>query len=413
MRGALRQILQTYSPLSVRVLRLYLGGQWVSLVGTWMQNAAQAWLVWELTHSAAALGMIGMLNLIPFLFLGPFGGVIADRADRRKLLISMQVASMLLAFILAALVGTHTVEVWHVYLLAFILGSVEAIGIPTQQAFLSDIAGGASMRRVVVINNSIFQISRMVGPPLASLVTRWVGMASAFWINGLSFLAVIFSLRQIQILRAERGTHSPGLHDFMEGIRYLRGTILLQYLFVFTLFMTLFGFSSFQILPAFAASSLHGDFSTYGSMMGVSGLGALFGVMILVPQSHRTEKIGFVLSSACAFSGICFASLSLTHSIPVALSLIFLGSLTFPVVMVNVNGIVQMITPAQFRARMISLWLVLGFGIQPFASLLVGYYANLYGPSAALGLNGLLMALGAALMMIGRPQFRKWSLEVT
>lgn len=218
-----RTIKQGFSPLKLFNFRLYMSGQAVSLIGTWLQITAQSWVVWELTHSEAALGMVSMLGALPILLLGLWVGVLADRVNRRLLLIITQAGMMLLAFALALLVQFKLVQLWHVYVLSTLLGIFSAIDFPTQQAFLGDLAGMSEVRKAVNLNAMFLQASRMVGPALAGWVIGNWGAATAFWVNGASFLAVIGSLITVQAHQA-RGHHSGAsvFSDLREGLRFLR-----------------------------------------------------------------------------------------------------------------------------------------------------------------------------------------------
>ena len=174
---------ESFSPLKIRNFRIYLGGQAISLVGTWLQMTTQGWVVWELSHSATALGLVAMLGSLPILLLGPWAGVWADRLDRRKLLIASQAGAMLLAFVLALLTQTGLVQLWHVYLLSALLGIITAIDIPAQQAFLGDLSGMAEIRKAVNMNITMLQVSRILGPALAGIIIASMGAAMAFWLN--------------------------------------------------------------------------------------------------------------------------------------------------------------------------------------------------------------------------------------
>src|SRR2546427_967893 len=184
----------SFLPLRNRNLRVYLGGQAISLIGTWMQVTAQAWVVWSLSHSTAALGVVAMLGTLPILLLGPWTGVWADTLDRRRLLIVSQTSAMVLAITLALLVQTGVIQVWHVYVLATLLGIVTALDMPTQQAFIGDLSGMEQLRQAVVINNMLFQVSRMIGPALAGVVVARLGAAGAILPDRARFLPVLAPL---------------------------------------------------------------------------------------------------------------------------------------------------------------------------------------------------------------------------
>src|SRR5215467_4793937 len=183
LRTSLHTFSHTFAPLAVRSLRIYLAGQAVSLLGTWIQSTAQAWVVWQLSHSTVDLGVNAMLGMLPFLLLGPWISVWADRLDRRRLLVGTQVSSMILAAVLAVLVQTGTVQLWHVHLLALLLGMVNALDMPTQQAFIGELSGREQVREAIVLNVMIVQVSRMVGPAFAGWIISALGVTLTFWLN--------------------------------------------------------------------------------------------------------------------------------------------------------------------------------------------------------------------------------------
>ena len=204
-------LLQTYTgsfaPMKNRNLRIYLGGQAISLLGTWMQVAAQSWVIWELTKSESALGIVVMLNSIPLLVLAPWAGAVADRFNRRLILLVTQGIAMLLAFALAILIQTDLIQIWHIYLSALILGIVSALDFPAQQAFIGDLSGMGQVRQAVTLNIMALQVARMLGPAIAGILLKTVGNAASFWINGFSFFVVLLS---IFLVRSQQAPHAGG-----------------------------------------------------------------------------------------------------------------------------------------------------------------------------------------------------------
>src|SRR5258708_1937823 len=191
-----RMLRGSFWVLGYQKFGLYFSGQVISLIGTFLKVTAQAWVVWQLTHSEFALGIVGMLNALPLLLFSLYAGVWVDRLDRRKLLIATQAASMLLAFVLAVLTQTGLVQIWHIYVLSFLLGTVNALDLPAQQAFLGDLTGMAEVRKAVNLNVTLVQMSRILGPALAGTLVARIGVAPAFWLNGLRFLAALARLRR-------------------------------------------------------------------------------------------------------------------------------------------------------------------------------------------------------------------------
>ncbi|HLY25949.1 MAG TPA: MFS transporter, partial [Aggregatilineales bacterium] len=234
LRNALHTFSHTFSPLAIRNMRLYLGGQTISLVGTWMQSTAQAWVVWQISHSTVDLGVNAMLSLLPFLVLGPWIGSVADRFDRRRLLIATQTVSMILAATLALLVQSQTVQLWHVDLLALLLGIVNTLDLPSQQTFIGDLSGKQKLREAVVLNAMIWQVSRMVGPAFAGWVIGAIGVALTFWLNALSFIPVIASLALVKTDPQPHSRPTTALNDFRQAIRFIRTEPRVQDMLIFT-----------------------------------------------------------------------------------------------------------------------------------------------------------------------------------
>lgn len=408
----LRQVTVTlrdsFSPLRFRNFSIYLTGQAISLIGTWLQITAQGWVVWELSHSAAALGFVAMLNTLPILFSGPWAGVWADRLDRRKVLIFTQIASMILAITLAILIQSSMIQLWHVYILSALLGLVAALDLPSQQAFLGDLAGLAEVRRAVNLNAIIIQISRMIGPALAGIIIATIGTAPAFWLNGISFVPVIASLIVVRARESRDPQKSEGaLRDFTDGLRALRNQSRLQDLMLLSVLVTFLVFPIISIMPAFVGEVLHGDAQTLGSILAASGAGALIGSAILAPLAQAAKRVGIVLTAAVVWMGVWILISASTNLLWVAMLSIFLASMGFPLVFATALGLVQVIASPQMRARLLSLFVTVSFAAQPIASLLVGLSAQAITTALAIEVNGGLLILGGVLFAL-RPGLRNW-----
>ncbi len=415
MLSALSTLRESFSPLRFRNFQIYLGGQTVSLIGTWLQVTAQAWLVWTLTGSEEASGIVAMLGALPFLVFGPFAGVIAERYDRRKLLIGTQVAAMILAFILAFLVQTQLVQLWHVYVLSFLLGIVNALDVPTQQTFLGDLSGTTHLRKAVNLNAMILQVSRIVGPAIAGLAVARLGIAPAFWVNGLSFLAVVASLAALKStqMHSDHKQAKP-LHDLMEGLRYLKTQPRIQDLFIFSTLTVLLVMSIIlSQLPAVADKLLKGNAETLGALQAASGAGALIAVLFIMPIFQALRRSGVALSLAAVWMGIWFLVFANVRSLPLAALALFFGSMGAPTVIATALGMVQFLTPPDMRARILSLFTMISFGLQTFAVLIVGFVAENLGIAAAIEINALILIGSAALMLILRSDMRRWEMTHT
>ncbi len=399
----LRQWAADWSPLRQPALRIYLSCQAVSLLGTWMQITAQSWVVWELSHAMQAQGIVTLLGSIPLLVCAPWAGTAADRFDRQKLLIVTQVSAMLLAFALALLVQTGLVQLWHVYGLSFLLGIVAAVELPAQQAFIGDLVGMGEIRKALALNGIIVQLGRTIGPALAGWTIAHLGVAKAFWMNGVSFLAVIAGLLAIRIAAAGHqpdGAGRPG--GFAEAVRYLGGQPRLLDLLVFVMLASFFVLSNLTVYPALATVVLGGDSRTLGWLLGASGVGALVGSLLVTHLGRVTPCVGRMLVGCTVWAGIMILCNSLSQTLPGAMTCIIATGLAVPFIFTTANGLMQMLSPPQMRGRLLSILLMVGFGLQPVAAIGIGWIGDRFGASQALFVNGCCLITGGVLMAARR-----------
>lgn len=400
--------LQGFSPLKIRNFRVYLSGQVVSLVGTWLQVTAQGWVVWELSHSEAALGIVNMLATLPLLLLGPWAGVLADRTDRRRLLIFTQTGAMILAFVLALLTGLQVIQLWHVYALALCLGVMTALDLPAQQAFLGDLSGMAEVRKAVNLNAMALQVSRIIGPAMAGFIVAQLGTSLAFGLNGISFLAVIVSLFLVRSQQVRNTTKRTALGQLADGLGYVRRQPRLQDLILLVVLVTFFALSSMNILPAFAGEVLGGEADTLGFLLAASGAGALTGTLFVVPTFQSVRRLGLALGGAVMWIGGWFLVFSFTRQLPLSMLALFCGAIGAPSVIATSLGLAQVMAPPEMRARLISLLTMVSFGLQPLSALLIGYSAENLGTALAIRLNGLMLVVSVGVVMLWRTDLRQW-----
>ena len=366
-------------------------GQVFNLLGDWMQQTAQAWLVWELTHKAGALGIVAFLSQIPYFIFGPSVGVITDRYDRRKILILTQILAMLLAMILAFLIQTNRVTLHIVYLLAFLLGTVNAFNSTAEQAFIGDIAGTGNIKKAVALNNTINQLTRLIGPAIAGGLIVAIGLAPSFWLNGLSILISIFCILLIHSDREIKKSKGSGLSQFVEALKYLRQQSLLRLILLFAAIQAFFGMSIVQLLPAFSSVILKGNAKTLGQLYGAAGAGALVGIVIVLPFVQKIKRSCLAIGGAVIWAGCWYILFSLCSSQPLAMVCQFMASLGASNVLTLSLGLAQELTPASIRARILSTIMMIVYGLQPVASWLVGIAADKFGIHTIMAFNGSVM----------------------
>jgi MFS family permease len=368
-------------------------------------------VVWELTHSESSLGIVVMLNSLPLFLLAPWAGGFADRFNRRMILLVTQSIAMLLAFALAFLVQTKLVQVWHIYTFSFILGVVAALDFPAQQAFIGDLSGMKLVRQAVTLNIMGLQVARMLGPATAGFLLKAVGSAPSFWINGASFMVVIFSIFMVKSHQQEIHRRDSGKGQFRETLDYVRAQPRMVDLLIFASLVTFFGLSIMNILPAVADDVLKGDSQTFGWLMGSSGAGALISTLFLLPLSQNAKRIGRIVGGAAIWMGTFYFLLSRSTWLPLSMVSIFLVSLGAPLVLTTGLGVMQLMAPGDMRARIISLFTMVSFGLQPLSSLFIGYAAEVVGTQTIIMFNALCLAAAAVLMLTLRQGLLQWELK--
>src|SRR5438105_9153279 len=379
-------LLRTFVALRHRNFRLFWFGQLISLIGTWMQTIGQAWLVLELTHSAWLLGVVGALQFLPVMLLALFGGVLADRLPKRRVLLFTQSSAMVQAFILWILVATGQVQLWHVLVLASMLGLTNSVDMPTRQAFVGEMVGREDLPNAIALNSSLFNMARVLGPALGGLLIAWLGVAPLFLLNAISFLAVIIGLvmidqRTLYALPSRR-TDDQKLSTFQslrEGLFYVwhMPTVLLVIAVIGVI--ALFRINFNVMLPLFATDVFHAGPVGYGFISAAYGLGALFSAL-WVAWGNRKPSIRSLLIAAFAFSVLEIA-FALSHFY--ILSFPLLAGVGFAQIMMTAtaNTTIQTVTPNSLRGRAISVYLLVYAGGMPLGNLLAGGLTTLLGAS--------------------------------
>lgn len=381
-----------FAALQSANFRLYFIGQLISTSGTWMQTIAQGFLVFQLTQSELMLGLVACAAGLPMLCVAPFAGVIVEGMSRRRVMLFTQTVQMMLAFILAALVLTNTVQVWHIMVLAILLGLTNAFDAPARQTLVSDLVGLDRLASGIAVNSIIINGSRVFGPTLAGIMLATVGVAWCFFLNGVSFLFVLVTLLLLRITPSDRPRVmlSP-LEQLREGLQYAR-----QHEVVFPLLMLAAGggffcWATLSLFPAFADVVLGSPKNGYAIMSAANGFGAVFAGLFLSMINQRFGR-GRVLSVAGPLTGIFIALTSRTTTIPAA-AIMSAGfgfcAVTF---FVTINTSIQLVIPNTFRSRVLALYTLMMLGLNPFGALLLGSIAERIGNPNALLLYGLILA---------------------
>ncbi|HEY1960827.1 MAG TPA: MFS transporter [Rhizomicrobium sp.] len=383
-----------------RNYRLFFSGQLVSLMGTWMQSVAQAWLVYRLTHSPFLLGLTSFCAQVTVFFMASFGGMIADRVDRRKMLLVTQGLSMVQAGILAGLTIAGVVQVWEVIVLAFGIGLINSVDVPTRQAMTLDMVGRGDLRHAIALNSMMFNLARVIGPSIAGALIAIVGEGPCFALNALSFGAVLTSLLLMDLPQRPRRPSGHPLHEIVTGYRYSFGSPQIRLSLMLVAVSSMFGAAYLSMLPAFARDILHGTSTSYGTLMTSVGIGALIGAYGLSRIHERWLTTAPIAAALCFGLGLILFShshvlwLSVALLLPTACSLMLLGGTT--------NTIIQIAAAEQYRGRVISHYTQSFLGMMPWGSLLLGYLASRIGIGESVTLGGTVVMASALLAWFNR-----------
>jgi MFS family permease len=384
-----------FRALKHRNFQLFMVGQLVSLIGTWMQTTAQLWLVYRLTGSAALLGVFGFANQIPMLVLASIGGYVGDRYSRHRGVITTQTISMLLAFLLAGLTLTNVVRVWHLIAITLLVGIVNAFDVPIRQAFFVQMVGKEDLPNAIALNSSIFNGARVVGPAIAGFAIAAFGEGWCFFLNGFSFLAVIFALLAMNIEPHQRkhSGESP-MQNLLQGFHFalkdrpIRSTLLLLSM------LSLFGLQYSVFMPIFAADVLHAGARGLGFLMSAAGVGAVLGALQF---AARTAYQGLAkwIAAMSVICSICLVVFSQSKIFWLSIVVLFVVGFAATSQMAATNTTVQNRSPEPLRGRLMAVYATMFMGVQPIGALLAGGIARRLGAPATLAIFGAICLLGS------------------
>jgi MFS family permease len=395
----------TLRALRHRNFQLFFSGQLISLIGTWMQTVAQAWLVYRLTKSALLLGSVGFASQIPVFLIAPFGGITADRVNRQRLVIATQTAALILAGILAALTLTRHVQVWHIFVLAALLGVVNAFDIPGRQAFLIDMVGKEDLMNAIALNSSMFNGARVIGPAIAGILVAKIGEGWCFAANSISYIAVIVGLALMHVHCAPRAsTHSP-IEDIIEGFRWVNQTKVIRALLLLIGMMSLVAMPYTVLMPVFADKILHGGARGLGILMGATGVGALFGALTLAAKTG-VKGLGRWVAISCASLGISLICFSISTSFWLSAVLLLPAGYSMMLQMACSNTLIQTMVPDHLRGRVMAVYSMMFMGMAPFGAFFGGALAERIGAPITITLGGAACVLGAVWFGRALPELR-------
>ena len=396
VRAILRRALAAFTYRDFRVLWF---GAFTSTVGTWMQKLAQSWLILELTKSAFYLGLDDFLGQLPILLLTLIGGVIADRHDRRRLLLGSQYVQMGTALTLAALVFWGKVEIWHILTLSFIAGLAQAFGGPAYQSLVPTLVEKKDLPNAIALNSIQFNLARVFGPLLAGATLAAFGTALCFALNGVSFLVVIVALLSLTIKHIPQTERKPIMQDLKGGLAYVRSQPAIVALTVLAFLTTFLGLPLLTFLPIFARDIFHGGVGRYSVMMAFSGAGAVVGALV-VAWLGRFKHMGLTLLLMQLTFGMLIMAFALSRIVWLSYLLLFFTGAALLIVFSMTASLVQLIVPDHLRGRVVSIYMVAFRGGMPLGSLWGGYAATLSSAPYVLIVNGCLVSVVALYFLL-------------
>ena len=397
-----------FHPLTEKNFAALWVGAFLSNIGFWIQNVAQGWQVLQLTNSALLLGLVTFIGTVPSLLFSLFGGVIADKFDRRRLLIISQSVYMCTALLPGVLTTLGVIQVWHIVLIALINGIFSSVSFPAWQTFITDLVEDGELRQGIALNSMQFNLSRVIGPAIGALSIGVFGIAGSYYLNGLSYIAVIVPLVVMRpVLKVRKVQNEPEgrkmKENLVRGLLFLRERPVLLVLLGLQFMIAFCVIPYTTLLPLFAADTFHSGPAGLGVMNAIAGLGALCGAIMLVLLTGRLRQPVQALFLLCSVGGLASLTFALMPNQQIALPwLIALGAST---VMANTitNTTLQAATPIELRARVISIWIMITFGVAPFGSLVAGAVAQSIGAEATMVLGGALcVAISGALVLCTR-----------
>jgi MFS family permease len=382
-----------FRALKHRNFQLFIIGQLISLVGTWMQTTAQQWLVYKLTGSVAVLGVFGFASQVPMLLLAWMGGYVGDRYNRHRGVIVTQSLSMILAFVLAGLTLTHLIREWHLIVIAFLVGIVNAFDVPIRQSFFVHMVGKEDLPNAIALNSSIFNGARVVGPAIAGFAIVLVGEGWCFFLNGVSFVAVLVALLMMRIEpTAKKPPDESPVRSFVQGFKFAMHDVPIRSALVMLCILSMFGLQYTVFLPIYAHDILHGGAKALGLLMSAAGVGAVLGALQFAARTSYTGLARWI-ATTCTVCAVGLIIMSRATSFWLCATVLFVVGFAATSQMAATNTIIQERAPDELRSRLMAVYATMFMGVQPIGALLAGGVAKRIGtPNTVLLFGSLVLA---------------------
>jgi MFS family permease len=396
---------KTFAAFRHRNYRLFFAGQLVSVIGSWMQQVALGWLVYTLSNSAFTLGAVRFLSAIPVTLLTLVGGAMADRVEKRRIVIMTESTAMILAFVLATLVYLHVIKIWHIALLGLLEGITDAFDIPTRQSFVIEMVGKDDLMNAIALNSSLFNGARVFGPALAGVLIGVIGLTGCFFLNGVSYLAIVAAYLAMRLPAiTQRTERKPMWHETVEALRYVRGHRSLSAVISLVTIVSLFGWPYSVLLPVFARDVLHVNASGYGYLLAANGVGALVGALMLASLGDSPHKRNLFYGGLFGFC-IMLAAFALSRVYWLSAAALAGSGFFMIIFFASANTAVQTHVPDELRGRVMGIYALAFLGLTPFGSLIAGSLTKVTSASFTVSLGAVIcMIAGLVGMRLTRPR---------
>jgi len=402
------KLFRPFSALSYRNFRLFWIGQVISLTGTWMHSAAQGWLVLKLTNSPFYLGLVGSAASMPILLFTLAGGVIADRFPKRNILLTTQIVLLFMAFLLALLVSGKIVTVWHVIIITFVVGTINAFDIPARQSFFIELVGKENLMNAIALNSVAFNGARTIGPTIAGILIGYLGVVICFYINSLSYLPAIIALISMRFEDGEmrKPLKTGVVEEVKEGLRYIFSESKVYTLIISVGVISFLGFPYINFLPIYARDILRIGAEGLGILMGVAGVGALTGAIGLAIRGDFERKGMLLVASSATFS-IALLVFSFSTTIWLSYPMLFLIGWSAINQIATANNLLQITVPDKLRGRIMSSFTLVFLGMATVGNFVIGTLALYVGTQMALGAGATCCLSGALWLLWKKPEIYK------
>jgi MFS family permease len=410
MTGIKNSLKLIFRALKYRNFKLFVIGQSISLIGTWIQQVAMLWLVFSLTNSALLLGIVGFLGQLPMFVIAPFAGVLADRVNKHKLMILTQVLALIQAFILSGLVLFNVISIWHLVVLSVILGVINAFDMPVRQTFVIEMIENnkEDLGNAIALNSSMVNAARLVGPSIAGILIATIGEGWCFFLNSISYIAVVGSLIKMKVVPAiKKSEQRKILEDITEGFKYSFGFPPIKYLVGLLAIVSLFGSSITLLAPVVAIEMLQGDSSTFGFLMSAFGLGALIGAGYLL-NKKTVLGLGRLIAGAASVFGLSLIVFSFSHIFIFSVIVMLFAGLSNMLMIASTNTLLQTIVEEDKRGRVMSLFTMAFRGMAPFGNLIAGSLAGFLGTAFAIASGGIISLISGVIFFSRLPYLKSF-----